>query len=149
MSKDASCCLGMKATTSPTGLAVGLGVGRGAGRFPTANSCVSDIVGCARKGLPEAFAKKTTDVTFKNDFSSQFYLRIQYRNEVGIVGNLGDICAKHDVSIYSLLQKPESDYFVLITEYGPRSNIKKVAAEVEGASWCVGDTFLMPVATKE
>ncbi|KAH8083877.1 homoserine dehydrogenase [Aureococcus anophagefferens] len=124
-------------------------VGRGAGRFPTANSCVSDIVGCARKGLPEAFAKKTTDVTFMNDFSSQFYLRIQYRNEVGIVGNLGDICAKHDVSIYSLLQKPESDYFVLITEYGPRSNIKKVAAEVEGASWCVGDTFLMPVATKE
>ena len=108
-------------------------VGRGAGRFPTANSCVSDIVGCARKGLPEAFAKKTTDVTFMNDFSSQFYLRIQYRNEVGIVGNLGDICAKHDVSIYSLLQKPESDYFVLITEYGPRSNIKKVAAEVEGA----------------
>lgn len=124
-------------------------VGRGAGRFPTANSCVSDIVGCARKGLPEAFAKKTTDVTFKNDFSSQFYLRIQYRNEVGIVGDLGKICAKNDVSIYSLLQKPESDYFVLITEYGPRSNIKKVAAEVEGASWCVGDTFLMPVATKE
>ena len=124
-------------------------VGRGAGRFPTANSCVSDIVGCARQGLPEPFAKKKAGIDFKNDFSSFFYLRIQYRNEIGIIKNLGDICARYGVSIYSLLQKPDSDYFVLITEDGPLSGVKKVAADIEAEKWCVGDVFYMPVATVE
>ena len=124
-------------------------VGRGAGRFPTANSCVSDIVGCARDGLPEPFAKAVDGIAFKNDFNSLFYLRIKYRNQNGIIKSLGDLCDKHGVGIYSLLQKPGSDYFVLITEDGPLSGVKKVAVDIEAENWCVGDVFYMPVATEE
>jgi len=121
-------------------------VGRGAGRFPTANSCISDIVAAAREGLPEPFAKKVDGLTFKNDYSSRFYVRVQYRNENGIIEALGRICASNGVGIYSLLQKPGSDYFVLVTETSPLSGVKKVAVDVEATSWCVGDTFFMPVA---
>ena len=121
-------------------------VGRGAGRFPTANSCVSDIVGCARGGLPLPFAKKVAGVTFDPDFASRFYLRVQYANENGIMKSIGDICAKHDVGIYSLLQKPGSDYFVLITEEDPYSDVKSIAADIEAETWSRGDVFFMPVA---
>jgi len=124
-------------------------VGRGAGRFPTANSCVSDLVACARNGLPEPFAKKVQGVRFHNDYSSFFYVRIEYRNALGIVKSLGDICARHDVSVYSLLQKPGSKYFVLIAEDGPVSRVKKVAVDIEAEDWCVGDVFYMPVASKD
>ena len=134
---------------SSANLDASLFVGRGAGRFPTANSCVSDLVACARRGLPEPFAKKVSGVTFRNDFSSRFYVRIQYRNALGIVKSLGEICAKHEVSIDSLLQKPGSNYFVLVTEAGPVSRIKKVAVDVEAEDWCVGDVFSMPVASVE
>ena len=67
--------------------------------------------------------------------------------EAGVA--LGEICARHDVSIDSLLQKPHSDYFVVVTEAGPRSRVEKVAADVEAEAWCVGDVFFMPVATQE
>jgi len=130
-------------------LEASLFVGRGAGRFPTANSCVSDVVACARGALPEPFAKKVGGVAFRSDFESFFYIRIRYRNAIGIVKALGEICARHDVSIDSLLQKPHSDYFVVVTEAGPRSRVEKVAADVEAEAWCVGDVFFMPVATQE
>jgi len=130
-------------------LGASLFVGRGAGRFPTANSCVSDVVACARGALPEPFAKKVGGIAFRSDFESFFYIRIRYRNAIGIVKALGEICARHDVSIDSLLQKPHSDYFVVVTEAGPRSRVEKVAADVEAEAWCVGDVFFMPVATEE
>lgn len=130
-------------------LEASLFVGRGAGRFPTANSCVSDVVACARGALPEPFAKKVGGVAFRSDFESFFYIRIRYRNAIGIVKALGEICARHDVSIDSLLQKPHSDYFVVVTEAGPRSRVEKVAADVEAEAWCVGDVFFMPVATQD
>ena len=70
----------------------------------------------------------------------------RYRNQNGIIQTLGSICAAQGVGIYSLLQKPGSDYFVLITEVGPVSKVKKVAVDVEALDWCVGDVFFMPVA---
>lgn len=121
-------------------------VGKGAGRFPTANSCVSDVVACARQTLAKPFAKKVDGVAFDPDFSSRFYVRIKYANENGIVKAIGDICAKHDVGIYSLLQKPGSDYFVLITEQDPYSDVKQIAKDIEAETWSIGDVFTMPVA---
>ena len=99
--------------------------------------------------LPEPFAKKVQGVRFHNDYSSFFYVRIEYRNALGIVKSLGDICARHDVSVYSLLQKPGSKYFVLIAEDGPVSRVKKVAVDIEAGDWCVGDVFYMPIAAKD
>ena len=99
--------------------------------------------------LTAGLAKKVGGVAFRSDFESFFYIRIRYRNAIGIVKALGEICARHDVSIDSLLQKPHSDYFVVVTEAGPRSRVEKVAADVEAEAWCVGDVFFMPVATQE
>ena len=58
-----------------------------------------------RRRAAQPFAKENSDgLEFSNDFESQFYLRIQYTDGVGIVKDLGEICEKHGVSIYSLLQ---------------------------------------------
>ena len=59
---------------------------------------------------------------------------------------VADVSAKHDVGIYSLLQKPGSDYFVLITEKDPYSDVKSIAADIEAEAWSRGDVFFMPVA---
>ena len=122
-------------------------VGRGAGRFPTANSCVTDILACATRRMAEPFARKAPDVPFNPDFEAAFYLRVRFGNTIGIIRQLGEICERNGVSIDSLLQKQNSDYFAIITELAPHSLVTLVAKEIEATTWCDGDVFFMPVAT--
>lgn len=129
-------------------------IGQGAGRFPTANSCISDIVSLAKGDkTPLPFNAKLPDVKFVNDFESSFYIRIKYRDALGITRQCGEICEQSGVSIHSLLQNPgakRSDAaFVIITEKVKMSAVKKVAAELEGLDWCFGSVFYMPVLSDD
>ena len=67
-------------------------VGQGAGRYPTANSCVSDILdiaqGCSA-ALP--FPKQAADLQFLSSYVSSFYIRIRFRDAVGIISDLGEV----------------------------------------------------------
>jgi len=81
--------------------------GQGAGRFPTANSCVNDIVKVARGDVnPLPFNSKTEGVQFVNDFKSKFYIRLRYRDQNGITKDCGQLCEESGIGIYSILQNP-------------------------------------------
>lgn len=124
-------------------------VGQGAGRFPTANSCVSDLLQIVQGTCPTPFPRQSPPgLAFKNDYTSAFYMRVNYRDEVGITRDVGEICMKHGISINSMLQnqvKSRNDaMFVIITEPCSVSKIKMAAAEMEGFEWCKGNIFFMP-----
>ena len=125
-------------------------VGQGAGRFPTANSCVSDILAIAQGDSTAPFPK-TADgaLKFVNSFESSFYIRIRYREGLGIIQQVGEIMAANGVSIYSILQNPIKDrndaQFVVMTEAVDVTNVKKACVALEATEWCIGDTFYMPV----
>jgi len=124
-------------------------IGQGAGRFPTANSCINDIVSLAKGDkTPLAFNPKG-DMKYVNDYESAFFIRLKYRDNLGITRQCGEICEKHGVSIHSILQNPvtknDDAAFALVTENVSLSSIKKVCAEVEGLDWCKGEAFFMPV----
>uniref|UniRef100_A0A7S1FSL3 Homoserine dehydrogenase n=1 Tax=Corethron hystrix TaxID=216773 RepID=A0A7S1FSL3_9STRA len=125
--------------------------GQGAGRYPTANSCVNDILALARgdSTAPLPFGPKNEEARFVNDFTSQFYVRLNYSDTFGIVRQCGEICEECGVGIHSLLQNPVSDKsnatFVMVTNNVPASAIKRVAARLEALSWCKGQVFHMPV----
>lgn len=124
-------------------------IGQGAGRFPTANSCINDIVSLAKGDkTPLAFNPKGT-LKYVNDYESAFFIRLKYRDALGITRQCGEICEKHGVSIHSILQNPitknDDAAFALVTENVSLSSIKKVCAEVEGLDWCKGEAFFMPV----
>mmetsp|Transcript_1107 Transcript_1107/g.1811 ORF Transcript_1107/g.1811 Transcript_1107/m.1811 type:complete len:471 (-) Transcript_1107:196-1608(-) len=125
-------------------------IGQGAGRFPTANSCINDIVSLAKgdvNALP--FNPDAPDKIFVNNYDSVFYVRLQYRDGIGITRQCGEICEKYGVSIHSLLQNPidkkDEAAFVLITEKVSLTNIKKVCNDLEALDWCKGQAFFMPV----
>jgi len=124
--------------------------GQGAGRFPTANSCVNDILKIA-KGDKNALPFNTLDpsVKFVNDFSSRFYIRLKYRDALGITKEVGEICERHGIGIHSMLQNPVLDKndaaFAITTGSVPFSAIKRFVADVEGLEWCFGDAFFMPI----
>jgi homoserine dehydrogenase len=125
-------------------------IGQGAGRFPTANSCVNDIISLAKgdtNALP--FNPAAPDKIFVNNYDSVFYVRLGYRDSLGITRQCGEICEKHGVSIHSLLQNPsdkkDEAAFVIITEKVPLASIKKVCNDLEALDWCRGPAFFMPV----
>jgi len=125
-------------------------VGQGAGRFPTANSCVSDILSICQGQTSVPFPKAAdSSLKFVNSFSSAFYIRIRFRDRVGITLDLGQIFADCGVSIYSMLQNPIKDrddaMFVVMTDPVDVSNVKAACVKLEATEWCLGNTFYMPV----
>ncbi|KAL7575970.1 hypothetical protein ACA910_000759 [Epithemia clementina (nom. ined.)] len=129
-------------------------IGQGAGRFPTANSVMNDIVAIAKGDSNTCpFNPLAKGKRFVNNYDSFFYIRIRYRDQVGITRQCGEICEKHNVSIHSILQNPvtrrDDAAFVLITEKVPLAAVKSVCADLEGLDWCRGPTFFMPVLRED
>lgn len=126
-------------------------VGQGAGRLPTANSCINDIVRCATGSSPgpRAFSSgrspSAKDLVFDADYESEFYMRCTYDDTIGITRFLGEICEKHKVSIFSMLQLPEVDSFVVLTDKIKSSAMQSVVDDLSSAPWVRGEPFWMPV----
>jgi len=125
-------------------------IGPGAGRFPTANSCINDIIALAKGDkTPLPFNVKNPDIQFVNDYESLFYIRIMYKDMLGITKQIGEICERNNVSIHSLLQNPissrQDSAFAIVTDKASLSSIRKVCAELDCVDWCRGGTLFMPV----
>mmetsp|Transcript_8796 Transcript_8796/g.21481 ORF Transcript_8796/g.21481 Transcript_8796/m.21481 type:complete len:480 (+) Transcript_8796:103-1542(+) len=130
-------------------------IGQGAGRYPTANSCVNDIIALAKGDkTPLPFNPTASgDVQFVNNYESNFFIRLKYRDALGITRQCGEICEKYGVSIHSMLQNPitsrDDAAFAIITEKVPLSSVKKFCAEIEELDWCRGSSFYMPVLRED
>ena len=128
-------------------------IGQGAGRYPTANSCVNDIVALSKGDkTPLPFNPLAKDQIFVQNYDSVFYIRLRYRDALGITRQCGEICEKYGVSIHSILQNPvareQDDAFVLITEKVSLKAVKNVCADLEGLDWLRGPAFYMPVISE-
>jgi homoserine dehydrogenase len=125
-------------------------IGEGAGRYPTANSCINDMVALAKGDkTPLPFNAASKGTKFTEDYESDFYIRLKYRDGLGITRQCGEVCEKYGVSIHSILQNPvtkkDDAAFVLITEKVSASKIMKVCEDMEALDWCNGPAFFMPV----
>jgi homoserine dehydrogenase len=124
-------------------------IGQGAGRYPTANSCVNDIAAIAKGDRLASPFNPSSECKFVQRYDSVFYLRLKYKDKIGITRQCGEICEKYGVSIHSLLQNPRSgksnDSFVIVTEKVSNTDMKKVVAELEDLEWVQGPAFWMPV----
>jgi len=128
-------------------------IGQGAGRFPTANSCINDIVALAKGDSSALPFNPSSGDQFVNDYQSTFFLRIKYEDKIGITRQCGEICEKHDVSIHSILQNPvtsrQDAAFVIITEKVSLNQIKAVCDEIKELDWCTEEVFYMPVLRED
>ncbi len=128
-------------------------IGQGAGRYPTANSCINDIIALAKGDKsPMPFNPLDKVTEYVDDYSSTFYIRIRYRDGLGITRQVGEACEKVGVSIHSILQNPitrrDDAAFVLITEKVPLQAVKEACKAMEEFDWCNGLPFYMPVISE-
>ena len=94
--------------------------GQGAGAKPTASAVVADICVSANnitRGVTERLAledQALEKVDF-GDTESRFYLRLQVSDQAGVLAQIGEILARNEISIASVIQK-ETDEAARIAE---------------------------------
>lgn len=91
--------------------------GPGAGEFPTASSVVGDVLAIASEIgksdyiLPMMRCKHEENANMIDicDTENKYYISITARNNKGVIGKIGTICAENNISLASIVQKHISE----------------------------------------
>ncbi len=116
--------------------------GPGAGEFPTASSVVGDILVIVKsigseKLLPmmechHSVAANQIDI---KDTANKYYISITAANTTGVIGAVGEICGRHNISLASVLQKgigkENTAEIVIITEICKESDVNSAIEELK------------------
>jgi homoserine dehydrogenase len=86
--------------------------GRGAGRMPTASAVVSDVISVAMGVTPLMFRNlhvymdqtPPAKVLPMEQLKTRFYLRLEVKDQPGVIGAMSQILGQHGISIASIHQ---------------------------------------------
>lgn len=80
--------------------------GRGAGDLPTASAIVSDIINaCLNNGAHHRIRLDQTDAAFEKDWLDEYYVRMNVKDEPGVLAEIAGLFGKNGVSLESVIQK--------------------------------------------
>ena len=117
--------------------------GPGAGEFPTASSVVGDILAIAAEIdttdyiLPMMRCKHDSAARMLDisETTNKYYISIHAKNNKGVIGKIGTICADNDISLASIVQKCVSEDntadITVITELVKEKNMQNAIKLIE------------------
>lgn len=110
--------------------------GPGAGEFPTASSVVGDVLAIASElsktdyilPMMRCHHSESAKMIDISETSNKYYISINTKNVVGVIATLGEIFAKNEISVSSILQKGLNDdntaNIIVITEKCLEKNLQ-------------------------
>ena len=114
--------------------------GRGAGSLPTGSAVVGDLIDAARNLLstaPGAFAPMHHDKPLRpmEDLQTQYYVRLDVEDRVGVLADTAHIFGDHAVSIAQVWQEGADDtaQLVLITHRAFERDLRACVAALEAS----------------
>ncbi len=115
--------------------------GPGAGAMPTATAIVSDVISVAKRiklnitGKHMINFKNARKVRHDNNIEAKFYLRLNVKDEVGVLNEITHVFANEKLSFESVLQKPadhlENASLIIITHKVILANYIKALKKLE------------------
>ena len=117
--------------------------GPGAGEFPTASSVVGDILSIAAEIgktdyiLPMMRCKHNSAAHLLDisETINKYYISIKAKNNKGVIGKIGTICADNDISLASIVQKCVSEDntadITVITELVKEQDMQNAIKQIE------------------
>ena len=126
-------------------------LGPGFGRFPAANSIVTDICHLAEQTRPSnPFPIQEPQLDLDYDYTSVFYIRIPFQDGLGIIKRVGELAEQAGVSIHSILQTPITDRmsadFVVTTEDAKVSQVEELCDSInQQEDFCRAPCMFMPL----
>ncbi|MET0262122.1 MAG: homoserine dehydrogenase [Rariglobus sp.] len=130
-------------------------IGRGAGQDPTASAVISDIVDAVillnrgNSHLPE-LAETRAPLTPLQSIKGSYYLRLEVKDEPGVLARIAGATADLDVSISSVLQRPSETpgaaSLILTTHQSDEKAIRATVNRLKKLSSILGDPVLLRIA---
>ncbi len=119
--------------------------GRGAGKEPTASAVVGDVIEAAKNvvkgncerispiGYPGDWAA-SADVMDMKEIVTNYYLRIQAKDQPGVLSKISGIMADHRISIHSVFQKGRDSSgtvpVVFLTHRAREADVQNASARI-------------------
>ncbi len=114
--------------------------GRGAGDLPTGSAVIGDIISILRNNidLPTLFSMKSS-LTAKKvqsacENSSGYYIRLNVKDQPGVLGSIAEVFGKYNVSIFTFAQdvkNNENVSLVFITHEALEGNVSASVEEIK------------------
>ena len=131
-------------------------IGRGAGQDPTASAVISDIADAVillnrgNSPLPELVETRAPLAPLEA-ISGRYYLRLEVKDEPGVLAKIAGLTAKLDVSIASVLQRPSETpgaaSLILTTHDSNEKAIRATVRRLGKLSSVLGAPVLLRIAT--
>ncbi|MCZ6627494.1 MAG: homoserine dehydrogenase [SAR324 cluster bacterium] len=140
--------------------------GRGAGALPTGSAVVSDIIDLARNQLAgiqqKTPALSVTKGELRNlpvvpihELESEYYLRFQVLDRVGVLASMTKIMGNNNISIQSMVQPAQADHpedpvqVILITHRARDRDVQKSLRQIAKLNFITGPTQLIRIENFE
>lgn len=130
-------------------------IGRGAGQDPTASAVISDIVDAVillKRGNGQLPAPVETHATLTplQSITGSYYLRLEVKDEPGVLAKIASATATLDVSIASVLQRPSETAgaasLILTTHQSNEKAIRATVARLKKLSCVISEPVLLRIA---
>lgn len=111
--------------------------GRGAGELPTGSAVVGDIISILRNNENMEIYKPSKnylghkEIISSEENSSEFYIRLNVRDKVGVLGGIATIFGKNNVSIVSVTQNVKDEDFVSLVFITHKTLEKDIRNSIE------------------
>lgn len=115
--------------------------GRGAGELPTASAVMGDIIDVARdiqyhcNGRISCTCYKELPIKAFDDVKNKFFLRMQVKNQPGVLACIAKVFGDHKVSIARVVQKHAKENeaeLVIVTDKVKEYHLKDALGELRG-----------------
>ena len=131
-------------------------IGRGAGQDPTASAVISDIADAVillnrgNSHLPELVETRAPLAPLES-ITGRYYLRLEVKDEPGVLAKIAGATAKLGVSIASVLQRPSeiagAASLILTTHDSNEKAIRTTVSRLGKLSSVLGEPVLIRIAT--
>ncbi|MCF3649619.1 homoserine dehydrogenase [Synoicihabitans lomoniglobus] len=133
-------------------------IGRGAGQDATASAVISDIVDAialllrGNAALPEP-VEHNYPLAKPENLTGRYYLRLDVKDEPGVLAKIATVTSKSKVSIASLDQRPSDQTgaasLILTTHRSNEKAIRSTVNNLRRLSSVLGEPFLLRIASFE
>lgn len=121
--------------------------GPGAGEFPTASSVVGDILAIAAElgktdyllPMMRCNHHKTAEMIDISETGNKYYLSLNAKNKLGVIGNIGKICEGNGISLASIMQhgvrENNTADIIVITELCKEKEMQKAISQFNDSEY--------------
>jgi homoserine dehydrogenase len=112
--------------------------GKGAGAMPTGSAVLSDLMDIIIKGRAYIGSNEVLDIPVDNIGKSAYYIRMEVKDQPGVLGKIAVAFGHHGISLDSVVQRAKGEKFaplVFITHEIERKHLNDALEQIKSSDY--------------